>query len=186
MASGRHRKPTRRALTRSGKHRRPSRVAPRAAALVTVPAVLCGGTAAWAFWSATGTGSATVSTTSAAPLTVTAGATAPDALYPGRTVSLPVTVANSNGYTVSLTKLTAVTPASSDATACPASNIAVNQTVVDAMATGGYTLPTAITVSAGSSTQASLANLITLKSTAPDGCQGRTFTISLSFTGAQV
>lgn len=185
MAAGRHCKPTRRALARAGKHRRPSRVAPRAAVLVTVPAVLCGGTAAYAFWSASGSGSATVSTTSAAPLTVTAGAAAP-ALYPGRTVDLGITVANTNGYPVSLTKLTAVSVTSSDATACPAANISVASAVSTGIASGGYVLPSPIDVTAGSSSNATLGSLLTMEASAPDGCQGKTFTVDLSLAGSQV
>lgn len=101
-----------------GRHARPSRVPHRALSLAVVPAVLASGTAAYAFWSATATGNATVPTATAVALTVTAGA-APDAFFPGRTVSLPITVANPNGYGVTLTRLTAVTATSSDPTNCP-------------------------------------------------------------------
>ena len=185
MATGRHAKPTRRPLARAGRHRRPARVGARALSVAVVPVVLSGGVA-YAFWSATGTGSATVSTTSATPLTVTASATPPPDLYPGRTVDLGISVANGNGYPVSLTRLTAVTVASSDASACPASNITLPTAVVDGMAAGGYTLPTPINVAAGASSTATLTGLLTLAPGAPNGCQGKTFTVTVTLTGSQV
>jgi hypothetical protein len=147
--------------------------------------LLGGGTAAWAFWSATGSGTASVSTTSAAQLTVTAGAT-PPALFPGRTVDLPVSVANPNGYPVSLTRLTGVTVTSSNSTACPATNITLPSAVTSGIAAGGFLLPTPINANAGSSGSGTLSGLITLASSAPDGCQSRTFDIALTFSGAQV
>ena len=176
MATGRHRKPTRRALARAGKHRRPSRVAPRAAALITVPAVLCGGTAAWAFWSATGSGSATAKGATAVALGITANSTSVPGLVPGKSGSLVLTLSNSNAYPVTLTTLTSATVTSNDANACPHASVTASS------AGAGYNLQ----VPAGSTgTTVTLPNFLTMSTSAPDGCQGMAFTVTLAFTGVQ-
>ena len=190
MATGRHAQRRGQMVVhtgrRRGRHGRPASTRSRAAAFAVVPLVLAGGTGAYAYWSATGTGSAAVPSATAALLTVTATGT-PPSLYPGRTISLDVTLANSNVYPVSITKLTAVSVASSDAQACsPSANITVSSTVTSTFASGGYTLPAPIAVAAGGSTNTTLANLITMNTTALDPCQGKTFTVTLTFTGSQV
>jgi hypothetical protein len=71
--------------------------------------------------------------------------------------------------------MTSGTVTSGDPTNCPASNVTA------ANATG-----LSLLVPAGATTQAgSIANVITMLSTAPDGCQGVVFTIPLTFTGTQ-
>ncbi|MCA1719842.1 MAG: hypothetical protein LC779_01595 [Actinobacteria bacterium] len=148
--------------------------------------LLCG--VAYAYWSATGTGAGTVKATTAAPLGV-AALTSPLAdLYPGKTDDLGFLLSNSNGYPVSLTKLTAVTVTSSDQVGCPGGTyITLPAAVTTGIAAGGYVLPTAISVPAGATaTSASIAGLITMATSAPDACQGKNFTVALSFTGSQV
>lgn len=193
MAAGRHAQPRRSRgrstpTARGGTHRSPSRMRDRRlVALVAVPVVLGSGSAAYAFWTATGSGSATIGTTTVAPLTISAGSSALPALYPGRVVSFGFTVTNPNIYPVNLTRLTAVTVTSSDQVACPASTyIALPADVTAGVAGSGYVLPAALSVPASSTAQGSLTNLITMTTSAPDGCQGKTFTVTLSFTGSQV
>ena len=159
-------------------------------AVVAVAAALAlvwGGGVAYAYWAATGTGTATAGSATALPLGVSAVTTPTATLYPGKTEDLGLLLSNANPYPVSLTKLTAATVASSDPAACPASNIVLPAAVTAALATGGYTLPAPISVPAGATaTSASLSGFLTLAATAPDGCQAKAFTVSLSFSGAQV
>jgi hypothetical protein len=156
-------------------------------AAVSAVSLLAGTGVAYAFWSSTGVGSATIGATTAAPLTVTAVASPLTDLYPGKTDDLGIRIANSNAYAVSLTRLTAATVTSSDASACPTSNVVLPAAVTTALAGGGWTLPAPVAVSAGASgTAATLAGFVTLAASAPDGCQGKTFTIALTVTGSQV
>jgi hypothetical protein len=144
---------------------------------LAVPSLVLSGVA-YAFWSASGSGAGTVKATSAVPLTVTSIATPLADLFPGKTDDLGFTVTNTNGYRVSLTTLTAISVTSSDQTACPASNITLS-------ASPGYTLPTPVNVAANSSAGGTLSGLVTMATSAPDGCQGKTFTVNLAFSGAQ-
>lgn len=142
---------------------------------------------AYAYWSATGTGTSTIGSTSAIPLGVTSLTTPLTDLYPGKIDDVGFKLSNTNPYPVSITKLTAVSVASSDAVNCPTTNVTLSATVMAAVAAGGYTLPAAVNVPAGSTTTTgSITGLLQLNATAPDGCQAKTFTLSLTFTGTQV
>lgn len=158
-------------------------------AVVAVAAALAlvwGGGVAYAYWAATGTGTATAGSATALPLGVSAVTSPTATLYPGKTEDLGLLLSNANPYPVSLTKLTAAAVASSDPVACPVANVVLPAAVTAALATGGYTLPTPVSVPAGATaTAASLSGFITLAATAPDGCQAKTFTVSLSFSGSQ-
>lgn len=175
--------------TTHGRHRRPTGGRARRVRVVgaLVLASLSLGGAAWAYWSATGSGSGTIKATSAQTLTVSALATPVADLYPGKTSDLGFTIANPNGYPVSLTKLTAISVTSSDTVGCPSANVTPTTAVQTAVAAGGYTLVPPISVAAGASAaSASVSNLVTMSTAAPDGCQGKTFSVSLTFTGSQV
>lgn len=154
--------------------------------MALVPIGVGGG--AYAYWSASGAGTATASSTTAEALSVRAAATPFSGLFPGKTSDLGFVLSNGNGYPVSLTTLTGLSVTSSDETACPGGvYISLPAEVTTGLGAGGYVLPSPISVPAGStSTAATLAGLITMDTSAPDGCQRRTFTISLSFTGSQV
>lgn len=153
----------------------------------TAAALLAAGNVAFAFWSATGAGTAAAGATTAMPLGVSAAAAPTASLYPGKTEDLGLRLSNTNAYPVNLTRLTGATVASSDATACPASNVVLPAAVTTALATGGYVLPTPISVLAGATAvPASLPGFLTLAADAPDGCQAKTFTVTLNFSGAQV
>lgn len=141
---------------------------------------------AYAFWAATASGAATAQSASAVALGVSATSTPTASLYPGRTEDLAVRLSNPNPYPVSLTTLTAASVSSSDPVACPATSITLPAAVTTALLTGGYTLPTPLGVPAGATgTAASLSGFLTMATTAPDGCQGRTFTVTLAFSGSQ-
>lgn len=164
------------------------RVLTRGVCLLGAPVIaLCLGGVSYAYWAATATGTAEVRAATAQPLTVSAVAAPTATLYPGKTEDLSFTLANSNPYGVTLTTLTAVTVTSSDAEACPAESITLPATVTTAMAAGGYTLPSPISVAAGATgVPATLTGFVTMATSAPNGCQGKSFSFALTFSGSQV
>lgn len=133
-----------------------------------------GGTAA-GLWSASGTGNAAGSVTVAVPLAITAGTPTGD-LYPGHVGGLVLTVGNSNAYPVRVTGLSfdpgAVT--SSNESACSQAN-------VTPVAKSSLTLD----VPAGTTRTFTVPGTLSLSSTAPDGCQGVSFTVVTSAVGQQ-
>ncbi len=141
---------------------------------VAVGAVI-GGNMAYAAWTANGTGSGNAKALSAQAITVTASTGAAD-LYPGFTAGdVFFTVTNNNPYPVTFTGMTAGTVTSSDPTNCPASNVTV------ANATG---LSIAAAANA-SGVSRSIADVVSMGHSAPDGCQGVVFTIPLTLSGSQ-
>jgi len=136
---------------------------------------LSGTAVAFALWSANGVGTSSAKALTAQSLTVTA-ATATADLYPGFTLGdVFFSVNNPNPYPVTITSMTPGTVTSSSPTLCPATNVTV------ASATG-LSIPVAANSTASGQT---IANVVTMASTAPDGCQGVTFTINLTLTGSQ-
>lgn len=147
---------------------------------------------AYAFWTASGTGTAVVGSASAVSIKVSSLAVPLADLYPGKTDALGFTLTNPNPYPVSLTGLTAVSVTSSDPTSCPLvdavtsrPNVTVNSPYAP-LPSGGYLLPSAITVPANNGTATgSLPAFLTMTTDAGNGCQGRTFTVTLTLTGMQ-
>ncbi len=136
---------------------------------------LCMGVA-FAVWTSSGSGSGSAKALSAVNSTVTAETGTAD-LYPGFTGGdLFFTVNNPNPYPVRFTSMTPSTVTSSNETACPATHVTV-------ASKSGLT----IDVPANTSTAVSrtIADAVTLAGAAPDGCQGVTFTVSLSLSGLQ-
>lgn len=130
----------------------------------------------YAYWTATGTGSATVSSLTAQALTVAASSPVVSDLYPGKpTQALTFVITNPNPYAVDVTSATLGTATSSDATSCPMSNLTITP--------GPYSLN--INVPSGGTATGSIAGFVQMKTTALDGCQGRTFTFPLTVTGSQ-
>lgn len=145
------------------------------ASFVVVGVLLTGGGIAAALWSASGSGSGQAKALSAQALTVTAATGAAD-LYPGFTAGdVFFTITNPNPYPVTFTSMTAGAITSSNPAGCPATNVTV------ANATG---LSLAAGTSSTSGTQ-SIVDVVTMAAAAPDGCQGATFTISLTLSGSQ-
>lgn len=145
-------------------------------------ALLVSAGAVFALWSATGTGSGRARATTAVTATVTpvncAAAGCVD-LYPGYTNGdVYFTITNANPYNITFTNMTAgaITVDALHSATCPASSITVTSPV------SGLSL-----VAPASSTTAELSinNVVTMISTAPDGCQGASFDISLTLTGTQ-
>jgi hypothetical protein len=153
--------------------------------LALAPVVLLAGSAAHAWWTSTGSGSAQVGAATAAPLVVTASTVPSGLLHPGASTDLRFALTNPNAYTVELTTLTAVTVTSSKQSSCPGTHLVLPAAVVTALAGSGYPLPDAVVVPPGPATASVLADLVTLSASAPDACQGVQFTVSLTFSGAQ-
>lgn len=153
-----------------------------------VPVLIASTGTGYAFWSAVGSGAADISATTAQPLGVGSMAVPVADLYPGKVSDLGFVLSNANPYPVGLTTLTAVSVTSSDEKGCPsAANIVVEEPMRSAIDTGGYVLPSAMSVPAGAtSTSATLPGLIQMSASAPDACQGVSFTVNLAFSGAQV
>ena len=129
-----------------------------------------------AYWSATGTGAATVDSTTAQALAVTASSPVVSDLYPGKpTQALTFVVSNPNPYAVNVSSVTLGTATSSDATNCPISNLTITP--------GPYSL--SVNVPAGGTANASIPSFVQMKTTALDGCQGKRFTFGLTLTGSQ-
>jgi hypothetical protein len=142
-------------------------------------ALLAGGVVAYALFSATGTGSGRASATTAVSITITPQTCASADLYPGGPAgALCFTLTNSNPYNVTFTSVsygTAIT--SSDQTNCPASNVSV-----------ATNAPTAVAFSVAhgaTSGTLSIAGVVSMASTAGDGCQGKSFTVPVTLTGTQ-
>jgi hypothetical protein len=145
--------------------------------VVVLVAVVVLGTAgvAFAMWSANGSGSGNAKALTANTVTVNAVTGAAD-LYPGFAGGdVSFTLTNTNPYPVTFTSMTAGAITSSNQASCPASNL----TVANAAA-----LSLLVGPNATSGTQ-SIADVVTLASAAPDGCQGITFTVALTLTGTQ-
>jgi hypothetical protein len=148
-----------------------------ATALVTV-AITAG--VVLAVWSANGSGSGGGAATIAQGLTVTAvtpsGVNA--SLYPGGPAGpVQFTVGNPNPYNVTLTHLSWGTPTSNNPTACPNANITLDPSA-----------PTSASISipAGNTTAVTTVNnVLDLAHSAPDGCQGVSFTVPITVTGTQ-
>jgi hypothetical protein len=128
-----------------------------------------------ALWSSTGTGAGRAEARTAETVTV-AAATGTADLYPGfADGDLYFTLANTNPYPITFTAADAGTVTSSNPTGCPASLVTVDD------ATG---LSLDVDAADTSSTE-SIADVVSLSSTAPDACQGATFSIALTLTGSQ-
>lgn len=128
-----------------------------------------------AAWSANGSGNGRASSVTAQSLTVTAATGTAD-LYPGFAAGdIYFTVTNPNPYPVNFTAFDATTITSSDGVACPASNVTVNDAGAISIAIAGN----------ASAAAHSIADVVSMAGAAPDGCQGKTFTIALTLTGTQ-
>jgi hypothetical protein len=141
---------------------------------VVTAAVLAGGVA-YALWTSSGAGSGRANSGSAVALTVTATTGAAD-LYPGFTAGdVSFTVTNPNPYAVTFTSMTTPgTAISSNPTLCPNLNVtAVGKTGLELVVAANSTSETL-----------SIADVVTMISAAPDGCQDKTFDIALTLTGA--
>jgi hypothetical protein len=137
--------------------------------------LVIGGGLAYATWTANGAGSGQAKALTAQTLTVNAGTGAAD-LYPGFTAGdMYFTVNNTNPYPVTMTAMSPGTITSSDPTNCPATN-------VSAIPKSGLSLSVPASSTSG---QLSIADVVSMQASAPDGCQGVTFNIVVTLTGSQ-
>jgi hypothetical protein len=148
---------------------------------VVMTAILVTGSVAYALWTSTAVGPGRAGSVTAVQLTVNAASGAAD-LFPGTTQGdVYFTITNTNPYAVTFTTM-AVGPAAitntvpGDAAACPPTNVTL------AAATG-----LSLTVAANTtSATLSIANVVSMASAAPNGCQTKTFEIPMTLTGASV
>lgn len=150
----------------------------RRATTILVSAVaiaVLAGTAAYAVWSTSGTGSGTAGATSSQGLTVSSAASV-SGLYPTATnvSGGSITVSNPNPFKVAITTpLTfGVTSVSGNSSTCTASTVSF---------TAGTPSPTVIPAKSGSTNgTATIPYTASMTNAAEDGCQGATFTASLT------
>ncbi|MCU1450633.1 MAG: hypothetical protein JWP02_2803 [Acidimicrobiales bacterium] len=133
---------------------------------------------AFAAWTASGGGAGRAAAVTAVDLTVNATTGSAD-LYPGNTQGdVYFTITNTNPYQVTFTSMalgSAITnTVGADATACPPTNVT---------ATGATGLSLTVAGNTTSGTL-SIANVISMASAAPTGCQGKTFEVPLTLSGA--
>jgi hypothetical protein len=148
----------------------------RAATVLALVLVVFGTGVAYAAWTQTGIGSGSAKAVTAANSTITTSAATAD-LYPGKTGgAVYFSVDNPNPYPVTYTSLAVGAITSSDSSNCPA--VATNITVASPVTVN-------IPLAASAATAAkSVGSVTTMPTTAVNGCQGVTFTIALTLTGA--
>lgn len=136
---------------------------------------------AFAVWTVSGSGSGAGAATIAQSLTVTpVTPSGPGAsLYPGGPAGqVYFQIANPNPFPVTVTGLSWGTPVSSNPTACPTSNVTVD-------ANAPTTVSISVPANAPASTAYQINGVLDLAHSAPNGCQGVSFTVSVQITGAQ-
>ena len=135
------------------------------------------GGAAYAYFTTNGHGPGSASAGSPLSIAVTATTGSPD-LFPGGTGATYFTLTNNNSFGATFnTVATGATVVSQNTAACPSNNVSIDQPLP-------YVFSPPMTVS-GSATSAveSIHNLVRLASTAPTGCQGVKFTLTLTLSG---
>jgi hypothetical protein len=134
------------------------------------------GVVAFALWTGRGTGEGRATATTAVEAVINPADGEPD-LFPGFTEGdVYFTITNDNPYDIVFTDMTAGTITSSNAANCPATNITVESPVT------GLSL----LAPAESTTELlSIDDVVTMLTTAPDGCQGVSFEVALVLTGEQ-
>ena len=136
-----------------------------------------GGGVAWGYFSGSGsgTGAALAGTASTAAINATPGTAA---LAPGGSAAVYFTITNPNALAATFSTVTAASVTTdSNPSACPIANLTIAPALPE-------TLGSPITVGAHSTSGTeSIANFVTLSGSAPTGCQGVTFHVSLTLPG---
>ena len=145
------------------------------AALVTLVVLGAGVATAGIADSGSGQGKGTVGRTVTATIEAASG---PADLLPGGTGSVYFTLANTNPVPVSFESVTAASVVSGDPTACPSDELAIAPALPYAL---GQPLSVAAWATSGLE---SLAGFVELDASAPSGCQGVVFTVTLTLFGA--
>jgi hypothetical protein len=126
-----------------------------------------------AAWTTGGSGSGQAQAGSAASMTISAG-TPSSSLYPNASADVAATINNPNSYKVHVSSISlgAVT-VDTGHSGCNVTSVSVTSPQ-----TTGWD------VAANGSLNVDLANAISMDNTANDSCQGATFTVALTATGA--
>ncbi len=144
--------------------------------------ILLASTVAFAWWTASGTGSGyTQAETAAALTTVDVSASTSAQLHPGGTSDVILRISNSNSYAVTVTNINgsgAIT--SGNATCDNASGPYTGNGVSYTDQSGSWLVPATGTLNVTLTGAAAMANSAT---TSNDSCQGKTFTIPVSLVG---
>ena len=142
---------------------------------ITIVVLIAAGLA-YAAWTASGTGAGYAKAGSAQALTTNdVSATTAADLYPGANGDVKVEINNPNPYPVQVTAISGsgtITPDSGHASCSPTGVTFTNQTGLS------------INVPANGTQAATLDNAASMSNAAANGCQGATFTIPVSLTGA--
>jgi hypothetical protein len=132
----------------------------------------------YAAWTASGTGSGYAKAQNAQALTtVDVSATTPATLYPGATGDVLIRIKNPNPYPVRVTDITGngtITPDAGHAAGCTTTGVTfTNQSglTIDVPGNNGET-------------ETTLTNAAQMSNSSSNGCQGATFTIPVSLSGA--
>lgn len=145
---------------------------------LTATLLLAGTGTAVAYWAASGSGTGAAAAGTAAPLTtITSSATPSTLLYPnGPAAAVTLTVANPNSYAVTITAVAAngAVAASGGLGTCTTTGVTL----------GTPTSGLPVTVPANGSATVELGGAATMTGDAENGCQGATFTLPVSLTGA--
>jgi hypothetical protein len=143
------------------------------ASVAAAAAVMSGGVA-WAYWSSDGAGSASASTATMQPLSVSAlagGDRPTSSLLPGGTAEVVLRVTNPNAFTVRLYAISAAGTITVDSghSGCTGSPVA-------------FTPPTSpdIPVAGNGTMLVRLADAASMALSAPSACQGATFTVPVT------
>lgn len=132
---------------------------------------------AFAAWTASGTGNATAKATTAVSLTTSdASASTTATLYPGATGSLRITINNPNPYAVRITTI-----------AAGSGSVTATGGIGTCTTTGVSLVPQsglALDVAASGSATFTVSSAVTMDNTSDNGCQGATFTVPVSLSGA--
>ena len=144
-------------------------------AALAVAGILVG--VAVAAWTASGSGSGSASATTASNLTISPG-TPSTALFPTGSADVAATIANPNKYKVHVSQINlgAVTVDAAHS-GCNVSSVSVTSPQTN----GGSGWDIAAD---GGSVNVSLANAVSMTNGANDACQGATFSVALTLTGA--
>jgi hypothetical protein len=143
---------------------------------LTVAATAIG--VAIAAWTTGGSGSGAAQAGSAVSMTISAG-TPSSSLYPGGSADVAATISNPNPYPVHVSSIALGAVAASGG--CNTGSITVTSPQTNGVS--GWDVPARVGAVNGS-LNVDLANAIAMDNTATDACQGATFTVALTATGA--
>jgi len=139
---------------------------------------VAGAGVAYAAWSANTSGQGSAVAMVAQAITLSPNASGTATMYPGGpAATIYFNASNPNPYAVNFTTASYSSPVSNSTVSCPNSNISI--------APGA---PTTVSVSLpanASNVPLSIPGVLQLSHTAPDGCQGVSFNVSVQLTGAE-